>query len=121
LSHIVSIQTRAHDPVAVRAACERLSLPTPVQGETKLFSGNVSGWLVQLNGWKYPAVIDTLTGQVKFDNFNGHWGEQSRLDEFLKTYAAEKVKLEARKKGYTVTEQALTDGGIKLQIIAGGA
>jgi len=31
----------------------------------------------------------------------------------------EKAKLEARKKGYTVTEQTINDGSIKLQIIEG--
>jgi hypothetical protein len=36
-------------------------------------------------------------------------------------YAVEKTKLEARKKGHTVTEQALQDGSIKLQIIEGAA
>jgi hypothetical protein len=31
--------------------------------------------------------------------------------------AFEKAKLEARKKGYSVSEQALNDGSVKLQII----
>ena len=42
----------------------------------------------------------------------------AHLDRFLQLYAVEKAKLEARAKGYPVTEQALEDGGIKLQIIA---
>jgi hypothetical protein len=121
LSHIVSIQTKVHDTVAVNAACERLSLPAPVRGQAKLYSGTANGLLLQLPGWKYPAVIDTLTGTVRYDNFAGRWGEQNRLDKFLQVYAVEKAKLEARKHGYTVTEQALEDGGIKVQIIAGGA
>jgi hypothetical protein len=33
----------------------------------------------------------------------------------------EKARLESRKKGYTVTEQALQDGSIKLQLVEGGA
>ena len=28
-------------------------------------------------------VIDTLSGQVQFDNFNGHWGEESQLSQFM--------------------------------------
>ena len=31
--------------------------------------------------------------------------------------AVEKAKLEARKKGYSVSEQALNDGSIRLQIV----
>lgn len=77
MSHIVSIQTRLHDPVAVGAACQRLGLPAPVHGTAKLFSGDATGLLVQLPGWQYPAVIDTTTGNVQFDNFEGHWKEQT--------------------------------------------
>ena len=53
---------------------------------------------------------------MKFDNYGGQWGEQQELDRFLQMYAVEKAKLEARKKGYTVSEHALQDGAIKLQI-----
>jgi hypothetical protein len=120
VSHIVSIQTKVHDPAAVNAACERLRLPSPVQGTAQLFSGEAIGLLVQLPGWQYPAVIDTLTGTVKYDNFEGHWGDQQHLDRFLQMYAVEKAKIEARKNGYTVSEQALTDGSIKVQLIEGG-
>jgi hypothetical protein len=119
MSHIVSIQTKVRDPAAVAAACQRMNLPPPTQGTAKLFSGQASGLLVQLPGWQYPAVIDTQTGEVQFDNFEGHWGDQAHLHRFLQMYAVEKAKLEARKKGYSVTEQAVSDGSIKLQIIEG--
>ena len=56
---------------------------------------------------------------MKYDNFEGAWGDQACLDRFLQMYAVERAKLEARKKGYSVTEQALQDGSIKLQIIEG--
>jgi hypothetical protein len=120
MSHVVTIQTKVHDPAAVAAACQRLGLPAPTQGTASLFSGEATGLLVQLPGWEYPAVIDTLTGTVRFDNYSGHWGEQQHLDRFLQMYAVEKAKLEARKKGYSVSEQALQDGSIKVQVIEGG-
>jgi hypothetical protein len=119
MSHIVSIQTKVHDPTAIAAACQRMSLSAPSQGTATLFSGEVTGLLVQLPGWQYPAVIDTQSGTVQFDNFEGHWGDQAHLDKFLQMYAVEKAKLEARKKGFTVSEQSLNDGSIKLQIIEG--
>ena len=58
MSHIVTIQTKVHDPAAVAAACQRLQLPAPVQGTAQLFSGQATGLLVQLPGWQYPVVID---------------------------------------------------------------
>jgi hypothetical protein len=119
MSHIVSIQTRVHDPAAVTAACQRLGLPVPTHGTAQLYSGEASGLLVQLPGWQFPAVLDTLSGTIHFDNFEGRWGDQSQLDKFLQIYAVEKVKLEARKKNLIATEQTLQDGSIRLQITEG--
>lgn len=46
------------------------------------------------------------------------WGDPVHLGRFLQIYAVERVKLESRKQGYTVSEQALQDGSIKVQVIA---
>ena len=121
MSHIVQIHTQVRDAAAVRAACQRLGLAEPVQGKAKLFSGEVEGLAVQLPAWIYPIVADLGTGQVKFDNFNGRWGDQTHLDHFLQAYAAEKVKIESRKRGNLVTEIQLADGSIKLTVQVGGA
>jgi hypothetical protein len=117
MSHIVTIQARVHDPVAVAAACRRLGLAEPVQGTAQLFSGEAAGLIIHLPGWQYPAVIDPLTGVVRYDNYGGEWGDQAELARFIQAYLVEKVRLEANKKGYQISEQALQDGSIKLQIL----
>jgi hypothetical protein len=66
------------------------------------------------------VVCDTTTGQVRYDNYGGHWGEQSQLNRLLQAYSVEKARLEARRRGHTVTEQSLSDGSIKLTIQVGG-
>jgi hypothetical protein len=123
LSHIVQIKTQVRDAEAVRAACRRLGLAEPVQGTTRLFSGEASGLAVQLPGWRYPAVCQLDTGQVQFDNYGGSWGEQKELDRFLQNYAVERAKIEARRNGHSVTEQQFQDGSVKLtiQVCGGGA
>jgi len=121
VSHIVQIKTEVRDAVAVGAACQRLKLEAPTQGTAKLFSSSATGVIVNLPGWRYPAVFDTQSGQARYDNYEGRWGEQVQLDRFLQGYAVEKAKLEARKKGHTVTEQSLADGSIKLTVSVGGA
>src|SRR4051794_29234512 len=110
MSHIVQIATEVRDATAIHAACERLGFPQAVQGTHRLFSGEIAGLGVQLPGWMYPVVCDVGSGELKFDNYNGHWGEQSKLDQFLQRYAVEKARIEARKKGHAVTEQPLADG-----------
>jgi len=122
LSHVVTIKCEIRDPAAVRAACQRLGLPQPVQGTHRLFTNSATGLAVVLPKWRYPAVCDCSTGQVHYDNFKGHWGEQAKLDQFLQSYAVEKAKIEARRRGNTCTEQQLADGSIKLTIqVNGGA
>jgi hypothetical protein len=121
MSHIVEIRTEVRDAVAVGAACQRLKLEAPTQGTAQLFSSQATGVIVKLPGWRYPAVFDTQSGQARYDNYGGRWGEQVQLDRFLQGYAVERAKLEARKKGHTVTEQALADGAIKLTVTVGGA
>jgi len=121
MSHIVEIKTEVRDETAISAACQRLKLEAPTQGTAKLFSDSATGVIVKLPDWRYPAVFDTQSGQARFDNFEGRWGEQGQLDRFLQGYAVEKTKIEARKKGHTVTEQSQADGSIKLTVSVGGA
>ncbi|WP_166822366.1 DUF1257 domain-containing protein [Thalassoroseus pseudoceratinae] len=121
MSHVVVIQTEIRNVKALGLACQRLGLPLPVYGEAQLFSGRQTGWQVRLPEWRYPVVADVASGQLAFDHFGGRWGDPQQLDRFLQSYAAEITKLEARKLGYSVTEQPLEDGSIKLTVEVGGA
>ena len=121
MSHIVRIQTEVRDATAVFAACRRRQLAEPVAGKHLLFSGEVEGLAVRLRDWTYPAICQHETGEVQYDNFGGRWGEQRELDQFMQANAVEKARIEARKRGHTVTEQSLADGSIKLTVQIGGA
>ena len=120
MSHIVTVKTEIRDPASLRAACQRLKVAEPVHETVRLFSGQATGWAVRLPDWNYPVVCHTDTGQIEFDNYQGRWGKQQELDRLLQAYATEKAKLEARKKGYAVTEQPLADGSIKLTVQVNG-
>ena len=120
MSHIVTIKTEVRDHAAVE---RRLSPPAAAPADPRhrtALQRPGRGLIVRLPDWTYPVVIDTTTGQVRFDNYNGAWGDQAQLDRFLQIYAVEKARIEARKKGHQVTEQALADGSIKLTIRVGG-
>ena len=121
MSHIVTIQTQVRDEAAVFAACRRRQLAEPVQGQHRLFNSEVKGLAVQLRDWHYPVVCQLESGELQYDNFGGRWGEQRELDGFIQAYAVERTRIEARKRGHTITEQALTDGSIKLTVQIGGA
>ena len=116
MSHIVSICTEVRDREAVERACARLNLAAPIEGEAKIFTTWKKGLLVHLKDWEFPVVCDLASGQVEYDNFEGHWGHLDRLTTFLQIYAVEKATLEARKRGHSVVEQPLPNGSIKLTI-----
>ena len=109
------------DEAAVQAACSRLHLPSATRGTFQLYLTEETGLGVELPHWKYPVVANTETGQVRFDNYEGRWGSEEFLGQFLQAYATERVKIEARKKGHSVVEQQLDNGSIKLTVQVGGA
>lgn len=121
MSHIVTIKTQIKDPNALVAACRRLGLEAPVQGKARLYTSEAEGLVVNLPGWRYPVVVDTAVGALRYDNYVGAWGDQAQLDRLLQAYAVEKARIEARKAGHTVAEQTLADGSIKMTVMVGGA
>ena len=121
MSHIVTIPTEVRDAEALRLGCDRLGLERPVHRTAKLFTTEATGYCVELPEWRYPVVCDVESGRVHYDNFNGPWGEKQQLDRLLQMYAIEKTRLEARRRGHTVTEQALNDGSVRLTVHVGGA
>jgi len=120
MSHIVLITTEVRDVEAVQAACQRLHLPPAKHGTFELYSSTETGLGIELPKWRYPVVADLKTGQLRYDNYNGRWGDQEYLDQFLQRYAAEKAHIEARRKGHSVVEQRLDDGSLKLTVSIGG-
>src|SRR5215203_2106928 len=80
MSHIVTIRTKVRDPAAVAAACTRMGLAAPTAGRAELYASQAEGLVVRLPGWTYPAVVDLGTGDVKFDTFEGRWGDRAHLD-----------------------------------------
>ncbi|MEW4568968.1 DUF1257 domain-containing protein [Tautonia sp. JC769] len=121
MSHLVTLETQIRDVQAVSAACRRLGLAAPERGVARLFAGEAEGLLVRLPGWRYPLVVDTEHGTVRFDNYEGAWGDPAQLGRFQQGYAVEKARIEAHRRGHSVREQTLADGTIKLTIAVGGS
>ena len=78
---------------------------------------------MRLPGWHYPAVFDLTAGEGPVRQLRRPLGGPEGTGQaFFKPTAVEKAKIEARKRGHSVTEQQLADGSVKLTIqVAGGA
>ena len=97
-----------------------LSLPEPVRGTAELYTGDVTGLIIRLPDWEAAVVINTDTGTIRYDNYNGAWGDAAYLHRFAQAYVVEQSRIEARKKSYLTTEQSLADGSILVEIEIGG-
>ena len=120
MSHVVKIETQLSDINAIRQSCVHLRLEAPVHGTFELYNSTETGWAVNLRDWKYPVICKVETGELAYDNYENRWGDQKRLGELIQRYAVEKTKIEARRRGHSVTEQKLDDGSVKLTVGVGG-
>ncbi len=116
MSQVVTVRTEIRDRSALVNACARLNLEAPVEGTHQLYSGKAVGMGVKLPRWKYPVVANLKTGEVKFDNYEGHWGDESELDKLVQRYTVEAATAAASLQGYGVVEQLADNGEIKLEM-----
>lgn len=119
MSHTVQVKDiRVTDEAALRAACDALGVKVSAKGQHSLYGGNVAeGIAVDLPGWRLPVVIDTKTGEARYDNYNEHWGKQVELDKLIQRYSIETLRTQAMLQGMTCTEEPLDDGAVKLSLV----
>ena len=120
MSHIVTITTDVRDPARSRPPAGDWGWPSRSQARRRCSKGKSPGYSSGCRAGSIRWSSIPGPAQVRFDNFAGSWGNPTQLDRFLQAYALEKAKIEARRKGFATTEQALADGSIKLTIEVGG-
>ena len=63
------------------------------------------GYPIFIPGWRYPVVL-VESGELRYDNNKGKWGDQTSLDILLQTYSVKKVlkeiKTYAQNNGYKI-------------------
>jgi len=98
MSHVVEIelQVKLTDRKTLDAACKRLNLAAPEHRLVQLYSEKVEGLAVELPGWRYPIVVDLEKEKVKYDNFNGRWGQIEELTKLEQAYQTEHILKTAR-------------------------
>lgn len=79
------------------------------QGTYKLWSETLTGEAFKLKGWHYPCVV-TEDG-LKYDNYNGNWGNQEALDQLIQ-FAVDNIVVEsAAMSGFTLHSREFNDEG----------
>lgn len=112
MSHIVSTKldfNREHVP-HLQKAVQEVGGKWQGWGEVQTYSTRETGYRIQLPGWKYPVVFEE-DGTVKYDNFNGNWGEQGKLDTLLQLFTNNVIQHSAKKLGYKEISRKINEKG----------
>lgn len=117
MSHTSEIRTEIRDIPAILAAAKELGLVEPKVETVQLYDGKTyTGLAVRLKGWEYPVIIDTKTGALHYDNYNGYWGKEEELNKLKQMYGVCKATLIAKSKGYVTQRTTLSNGTIRLNV-----
>jgi pyridoxine 5'-phosphate synthase PdxJ len=107
---------------ALQAKGIEVSLPNDTTHKSvKLYASQHAGIAVKLDGWNYPVVIDTTKGELYYDNYNGSWGKQEKLDELLQEYVKQEAIDVYASQGFMVDEfntKYLENGDLELHLKA---
>lgn len=117
MSHINVVKVQMKNEDAVMAAAKHLGLTVLGRQKFNLYEGAVEGLGLKLEGWRYPVVLDLETGEVKYDNYNGSWGDQIQLDRLVQRYGVECARLEAEMHGYQYQETLLPNGDVEVELL----
>lgn len=118
---IKNLQTLQKAIEALKASGMEVSLPNGLTPKkVDLFENKVDGVAVKLPNWSYPVVVNTETGNLHYDNYNGQWGKQIELDKLLQEYVRQEAIENYQEMGYYVDEYATqydSNGNLHLELI----
>ncbi len=126
MSHVVVLKTAFKSRSAMKAAAARLAakgvrLELAAEGsqiERELYERKVAGIAaISLKGWNYPVMVQA-DGTCQMDNYNGHWGKQSELDEYSQQYGRCLAEEELFNSGWRVQDEVVEqDGTLELAFV----
>jgi len=116
VSHTTTIELEIKSLTALATACRETTTPYEQNTSVRLYDGTLieDCFAFTPNGWKYPVAAKN--GQLKYDNYEGAWGNESELNRVKQRYAVNVQKEAARARGYRVREERLSDGKVKLVV-----
>lgn len=121
MSHIVTCSVEFKNEAAFQRSVKMLLESGLIkqdlgQGTHKVYSREVTGHGILLEGWSFP-VVKSAEGKLDYDNFSGSWGPQATLDRFTQRYSVEALKLEAELSGLNYTETVNENGSVDLEVM----
>lgn len=102
MSHSQTIKVLVTNKEALELTAKEMDAKSFSTEETdvRLYDGTYRGMFVHFKGWNYPVVISN--GDLRYDSYNGMWGNESDLKRFRQGYAANTVRVEGMREGMTL-------------------
>jgi hypothetical protein len=111
MSHVVSVKSLLTSEAAIQRACAALAMAPAKRGTFAVYNATVTGLGFNLPEWRFPCVADLKTGELRYDNYKGAWGDTQTLDKFTQRYSLEAAKLVAEAAGETCGEEYTDTSG----------
>lgn len=118
MSHIVTGKSQMTDVEKLKQACEAEEAQFMGEGTHQMYGGQkATGIAFKPKGWKYPVVMNSETGELKYDNYGGSWGKPEKLRDLKQAYAETGIKKVVRRRmDRIVSRERLKDGKLKVRI-----
>lgn len=109
MSHSQTIKVLVNNKEALELTAKEMNAKSfsTEETEVKMYDGTYRGMFVHFKNWNYPVVI--ANGDLRYDSYNGAWGNERDLKQFRQAYAANVVIVEGQREGMTLQ----SDSGYK--------
>lgn len=98
MSHTVKMEVEVKDREAFCAAVVAAGGTIIGEGLHKLYETSEHGLAVTLPDWQFPIVL--ASDGLKFDDYNGAWGNRKTLDAIVESYALSAAENAAKAQGW---------------------
>ena len=114
MSQLVTLDIKLSNINTIILVCKRLKWNYTEDASQQFYDKSIAhGLKVEIPGWKYPIIIEN-SGTVRFDNYNGSWGEDSHLGLLKQAYALEGSRALLASQGMSLYETVNDDNSITL-------
>jgi len=105
MSHTVKMDVQIRDLDAFADAMLALGATALGNGTHQLFETREIGLGFSLPGFHYP-VVATASGDIRFDDYNGRWGDRSKITDAVERYTLGVARKAAEAQGWYVETAA---------------
>lgn len=107
MSHTVKMDVQIRDLAVFTEAMIALGATVLGEGSHKLYESTEIGHGFRLPGFTFP-VVATKSGDLRFDDYEGRWGDRRLIDSAVETYTLGVARQAAEAQGWYV--ETATDG-----------